>query len=213
MLVLGFDFTDFADWTTWLVVGVGFAVAVLVFVLLSRFRRRRLALATEQEELPWERLLEQLRKRHHDFAGSGSPTDEDVPPEQVLAMLLAQRPGKPNGRATAVSPEVRAMLEKGGDRRSSRRRWGNPTEVYLNSPLLAGQLRGMVINRSAPGLAIFVNREVPPGTTLAIRAVEAPNNLPPVEVAVKYCRRTKRNFIIGCHAPQEIPWNIRGWFG
>jgi hypothetical protein len=203
------------DWATWLIIGVGLAVTVLVFVVLSRVRRRRRreAIALENEELPWERLLELLRKRHRQLAGSDALGDGDLAPEQLLSLLLAQSPGKLGNGAANIPPEVRASLAKGIDRRSSRRRWGNPTEVCLNSHLLASQLRGLVINRSATGLAIFVNREIPPGTALAVRAVEAPSTLPPVQIAVKYCRKTKRNYIIGCHSTEEIPWNIRGWLG
>jgi len=202
------------DWATWVIIGVGLAVTLLVFVVLSRVRRRRReALLLASEDLPWERMLELLRKRHRQLAASGALGDAELPPEQLLSLLLAQTSGKLGNRAAKIPPGLRAALEKGGDRRSSRRRWGNPTEVCLNSHLLASQLRGLVINRSATGLAIFVNREVPPGTALAIRAVEAPSTLPALEIAVKYCRKTRRNYIIGCHSPQEIPWNIRGWLG
>jgi hypothetical protein len=202
------------DWATWAILGVGLAVAVLVFVVLSRFRRRRREfLALANEDLPWERMLELIRKRHRQLAASGALGDGDLPPEQLLSLLLAQCPGNLGNHAAKIPPGVRAALEKGGDRRSSRRRWGNPTEVSLDSGLLARQMRGLVINRSATGLAIFVNQEIPPGTALAIRAVEAPDTLPAVEIAVKYCRKTRRNYLIGCHSPQEIPWNIRGWLG
>jgi hypothetical protein len=111
------------------------------------------------------------------------------------------------------SSQGQLLVKEGAERRSSRRRWGNPTEVNLTSVLFTRPLLGLVINRSVPGLAIFVNQEVPKGTTLTVRAVEAPNSVPPLEVEVKYCRKTKRNYVIGCDAHKEIPWNVRGWLG
>lgn len=215
MLVLGFFEFDLSDWATWLIIGVGIAVTAVVFVLLSKYRRRRrLALQTENEELPWEKLLEQLCSRHRELASSSAPVDDDLEPEEFLSFLLSRTGGKAGAAVASARPRGRTLTAKGGaERRSHRRRWGNPTEVYLNSPGLGGQMRGLVINRSAPGLAIFVNQEVRPGTTLAVRAVEAPNSVPPVEIEVKYCRKTRRNYVIGCHSAQGFPWNVRGWLG
>jgi hypothetical protein len=213
MLPEGFGLAEFARWTTWLTVGVGLTVAVVVFVLLSWYRRR-LAARAANEDLPWDQLLRFMRARHRKIARSGSLGDEQIAPENFLSLLLSTQPAKVGRRAEKTSSQGQLLVKEGiAERRSSRRRWGNPTEVYLDSPLLIGRVRGLVINRSTPGLAIFINQEVPPGSTLTLRAVEAPNSVPPLEVEVKYCRKTKRNYIIGCHAHKEIPWNVRGWLG
>jgi hypothetical protein len=202
---------DLAHWTTWLTLAVGLVVALVVFVLLSRYKRRLLFARAANEDLPWEKLLAHLRSRHRALFGFAPIEDDTMPPEHFLAMLLQQKPG---AKTIDLPPGERKFRESGGvDRRASRRRWGNPTEVYLNSPKLSGLLRGLVINRSAPGLAIFVNEEVPPETMLNIRATEAPSSIPSVEIKVKYCRKTLKNFILGCEAMQEFPWNVRGWFG
>jgi len=202
------------DWATWLTLGVGLAVTVVVFVLLSRYKRRLFLVRAANEDLPWDKLLGYLQSRHRGLVGRETTVNEDMPPEQFLAMMLMPQLGASGPRHVDLSPGERKFHETGGtERRASRRRWGNPTEVLLDSPRSGNCLRGLVINRSGTGLAIFVNEEFQPGATVKIRASEAPASIPSVEVSVKYCRKTRRNFILGCAASQEFPWNIRGWFG
>jgi hypothetical protein len=186
-----------------------------VYLVLSRIKRRRRLLAFASGDLPWEELLELLRARQYELAASGSPPREDMPPDQLLALLLSRLPAKRRRRRRPeVEPEERQHLQSGGaERRSSRRRWGNPTEVSLTSPLWTGGLHGLVINRSAGGLAIFVDEDVMQGTTLTVRPLEAPHYVPSVAFEVKYCRKFRRNFLIGCQSSTEIPWNVLVWFG
>jgi hypothetical protein len=166
-------------------------------------------------DLPWEDLLVMLRARHRELEESGSPPQENLPPDELLALLLSRLPAKRRrGRRPEVPPEEREFLASGGaERRASRRRWGNPTEVCLTSPLRSGPLHGLVINRSAGGLAIFVDEEVPPTTMLTVRPLEAPSYVPSPEIEVKRCRKIGRNYLIGCQASTEIPWNVLVWFG
>jgi len=167
MQVLAYLAFDLSQWTTWLTLGVGLAVGIIVFVVLSRYKHRLLLARLANEDLPWEKLLTHLRKRHRALAGSAGDAEEELQPEDYLSMLLSQHPGKSGLRTADTSPSERQYRERGCvERRTSRRRWGNPTEVYLNSPRIDGTLHGLVINRSAQGLAIFVNQEIPPGTTL-----------------------------------------------
>jgi hypothetical protein len=205
---------DFADWTTWLALGVGLTVAYLVYVVLSRIKARRRQLAFSSGDLPWEDLLEMLRARHRELAESGSPPQENLPPDELLSLLLSRLPAKRRRRRSQAPPEEREYLANGGtERRSSIRRWGNPTEVSLTSALLPGRLHGLVINRSAGGLAIFVDEEVQPATILSVRPREAPSYVPSVQIEVKNCRKVRRNFLIGCQSSTEIPWNVLVWFG
>jgi hypothetical protein len=208
------DFTQFdiTHWSSWLALAVGLTVGVLVFVLLSRYKRRLRFARAANEDLPWEQLLAHLRSRTKALAGSVMTVDDAMPPEQFIGLLLSMPPGKTG--VIEMAPGERRFREDGSlERRSSKRRWGNPTEVYLDSPGRSKRLRGLIVNRSAPGVAIFVNEEVEPGTTFQIRAVEAPKSIPSVDVTVKYCRKTRRNFVIGCHAGQNFPWNVQGWLG
>jgi hypothetical protein len=209
-----FPLFEISNWTTWLAVVVGLTVAVIVFVMLSRYKRRILLARAANEDLPWEKLLDHLRSRGKSLVGADLNVDDAMPPEQFIALLLSLPANKLGKGAIEMAPGERRFREDGTlERRSGKRRWGNPTEVFLDSPRVSKRLRGLIVNRSAPGVAIFVNEEVEPGTTLQIRAVEAPISIPSVDVTVKYCRKTLRNFILGCHAGKDFPWNVRGWFG
>lgn len=207
---LGFELPR---WTTWVDLGVGLAVAFLVYVALSCLKARRRLLAFSSGDLPWEDLLEMLRARHRELAESNSPPQEDLPPDQLLTLLLSRLPAK-RRRPPEVPPDEREYLASGGaERRSSHRRWGNPTEVSLTSALRSTRLHGLVINRSAGGFAIFVDEEIEPTTILTVRPLEAPGYVSSVEIEVKHCRKIRRNYLIGCQSSTEIPWNVLVWFG
>jgi hypothetical protein len=209
---------DFGHWTTWGTLGAGLFVASVVYVVLSRIKRRRRQLAFANGELPWADLLEMLRARHHELEAAGSPPQENLSPDELLNLLLSKLPANrrcpPTDDSPEVPPEELAYLSMGSEnRRSSRRRWGNPTEVSLTSFLWAGDRHGLVINRSTGGFAIFVDRKIEPGSTLTVRPLEAPHYVPSVEIEVKHCRKVRRNYIIGCQASAEVPWNVLAWFG
>ena len=216
---------NLSSWTNWLILGVGTLVTSLVFAILYwrwAFRRTMSLRALEgalqginEEDLPWEQLLQLLRQRGKELAESGTPPEEDLPPEELLKLLLSRLPSMP-GRGQApvmLPPEEEDFLAANPDRRTSRRRWGNPTEIFLNSPLWSKQLHGLVINRSLTGLAIFIDMEIQAGTFLKVRSVEAPYYVPWVEIEVKYTKKAGRNFIMGCQYRAEVPWNVRVWFG
>jgi len=214
MLAQWYPGHNFAHWTTWLAVGVGLAVAALVYVVLSRVKARRRQLAFWSGDLPWKDLLELLRARHGELAASGS-AQENLPPDELLALLLSRLPKRRRRRRQPeVPPEEREYLARGGaEQRSSCRRWGEPTEVWLTSSLSFARLHGLVINRSNGGLAIFTDKEVEPTTILTVRPVEAPSYVPSVEIEVKHCHKVRRQFLIGCQFSTEIPWNVLAWFG
>jgi len=212
---------NFMSWTTWLNLGVGLLVTSLVFALLYwRYFGGRwsgggaAAQALLEDDLPWEDLLHLLRERGRELAASGSPPEDDLPPEELLKLLLSRLPTVPARPAAPVPQEEVDFLASGNaERRTSRRRWGNPTEIFLNSPLWSGPRHGLVINRSGTGRAIFVDHELQQGTFLKVRSVEAPAYVPWVEIEVKNSRKAGRNFIIGCQFRQDVPWNVRVWFG
>jgi hypothetical protein len=212
--VFGFDLTD---WTVWVTLGVGVAAAALVIViavLVGRWRARHRSLnASREEDLPWDDLLELLRTRRRERTEAGLPPDDEMPAEDVLQQLLANLPSQLR-RSTEIPPEELKFLAGGGaEQRASQRRWGNPTEVYLVPLLVLERMHGLVVNRSTGGLAILVDKEVPPGTTLTARPVEAPNSVPAAEIEVRYCRKVGKNFLLGCQFRGEVPWNVRVWFG
>jgi hypothetical protein len=216
MLAQMVEDSDFAYLISWQALAAGTLVASFVFVILGRYaawHRRRLSVSSTEEDLPWEELLELLRQREHELAASGASPENDLPSEELLALLLASLPPKSARRLLQIPAEERAFLEMAMERRSGGRRWGNPTDVYLSSPLLSHRVHGIVINRSTGGLGIFVNEETQAGLVVEVRAVEAPAYVPAAEVEIKYCRKVRRQFILGCQFRSEIPWNVRVWFG
>jgi hypothetical protein len=204
----------FAYGTTSWAVAVGSTVAGLVYVTLRRWvaRRRRLRFSAD-EDLPWEDLLGLLRSRERELAASGKTLDDDLPPDELLALLLSRLPAEA-GRRYELPPDEEEFLKSGGaEKRAGRRRWGNPTEVHVTSVSLGGRLHGIVINRSTGGLGVFIDRKLEAGALAEVRAVEAPGYVPSVQVEVKFCRKIRRHYLVGCQFLQEIPWNVRVWFG
>jgi hypothetical protein len=212
---------NFSNWTKWLILGIGTLVSMLVFgVFYWRWlsaravARKALRGAISEEDLPWEDLLHLLRERGKELAESGSPPQEDLPPEELLQLLLSRVASLPPRPAGPPPPQEEVdFLAANPDRRTSTRRWGNPTEVFLNSALWTKQVHGLVINRSAAGLAVFVDVEIQAGTLLKVRAVEAPYYVPWVDIEIKYSKKVGRNYVMGCQYRFEVPWNVRVWFG
>jgi hypothetical protein len=219
---------------TWMAPVVGVTVAAVVYVLLGYFRRRprRRLGSSREEDLSWEELLESLRLRRREREEAGLAADEDLPPEELFKELLAIRPaealGEPAaavedlksqalggiGRAPAAAPDDLQLQAHGGvERRAGRRRWGNPTEVYVILPPWPGRLHGLVINRSTGGLAILLQQEVPSGTSIKVHSAEAPRSVPSLRLEVRHCRKAGRLFLIGCQFCEDVPWNVRVWFG
>jgi hypothetical protein len=218
--------------TTWLVVGVGVTVAASVYGLLGYVRRlRRLRAGSREVDLSWEDLLEKLRLRRREREKAGPSADEDLLSEELFKELLSTLPaGEPNelaaaledlksqalglGRGPADAPEDLRFLTQGGvERRADWRRWGNPTEVHLTLPHCPDAVHGLVINRSTGGLAVLLQQEVSVGTSIQVRPVEAPRSVPFINVEVRHCRKAGRLCLIGCQFCEEVPWNVRFWFG
>jgi hypothetical protein len=227
MLILGFLGIDFTAWTTWLVLVVGVVVAALVIVLGILFgrwrRRRRVATASREEDLPWDQILELLRQ--HKRGGwqppagppagdeAGLAPEDDMPPEELIKQLRSGLGSMPRASSKAL-PEELQFLETGGvEKRGSRRRWGNPTEVHLFSSAWFGKVHGLVINRSTGGLAIVVDIAIEVGASVQVRSAEAPRYVAAAEVEVRYCRPIGKNFLTGCRFTDDVPWNVRVWFG
>jgi hypothetical protein len=215
MLVVGHVTLGIAVWVAWSALGTGVAVTGLVIgggVILGRLRRRRRQWeASREEDLPWDDLLAMIEKHNQDRAAKGMPPEEVS--EALLTQLVSQLPALPNARPVE-RPEDRDFQESGEtNRRSSRRRWGNPTEIYVRSYLWTGPLHALVVNRSTGGLGIYMDKEAPPGTPLRIRAKEAPESIPLARAEVRHCRKVSGGYFIGCEFVDDVPWNVRVWFG
>jgi hypothetical protein len=116
----------------------------------------------------------------------------------------------------AANAKKRALAQAAGkkERRASLRRHGNPVKVVVANPGSPEQpLEGLVLNRSKGGLQLSVNQSVAVGTVLGVRASEAAENLPWVQVRVKRCRQHDGTWILGCQFVESLPWSVLLLFG
>jgi hypothetical protein len=204
-----------ALWTIWVPVGAGAVVASLVVgggVVYGRWRKgSHLGETSREEDLAWANLLALLEQRNRDRAAAGLPAREVTDAE--LGQLLAKLPALPDPRALELPEDREFELVGGSERRSGRRRWGNPTDVHLRSLLWADNMHGLVVNRSTGGLGIFADKDVPAGTPMNVLAVEAPAYVPAVLVDVRHSLKVGKGFLLGCQFTADVPWNARVWFG
>jgi hypothetical protein len=191
------------DWVIWASLGAGLGVTGLVFALGVRFPvgRRRRKSGMREEELPWEELLGLLKERYR----GKSAADETLSSDELIDLLLADLPN-------TLAPEG-VDWRPAGDRRRARRRWANPVEVTVISPFHDKPIQGLVINRSVGGMAILTDVEFAPDTILAVRPVEAPEGVGYADVCVRHSRLASRLWIVGCQYKNELPWNVKVWFG
>ncbi len=100
------------------------------------------------------------------------------------------------------------------DRRGSARREGQPVRVMLASNTFRnGAGDGYVIDRSTGGLKLATQSAVPPGTTVQVRAVDAPDTVGFVTVIVRSCRKNADFYELGCEFEKTPPWNVLLLFG
>lgn len=100
------------------------------------------------------------------------------------------------------------------DRRGSVRREGQPVRVVLAANAFRnGVADGYVIDRSTGGLKIASQVAVAPGSTLQVRAVDAPDTIGFVTVIVRSCRKSDDHYEFGCEFEKTPPWNVLLLFG
>lgn len=100
------------------------------------------------------------------------------------------------------------------DRRGAVRREGQPVRVILAANTFRnGAADGYVIDRSTGGLKIVSQDAVAPGSTLQVRAVDAPDTVGFVTLIVRSCRKASDHYEIGCEFEKTPPWNVLLLFG
>ncbi len=100
------------------------------------------------------------------------------------------------------------------DRRGAVRREGQPVRVSLAATSFRnGVADGYVIDRSTGGLKVAIQVAVAPGTTMQIRAVDAPDTIGFVTLLVRSCRKTDDHYELGCEFEKTPPWNVLLLFG
>jgi hypothetical protein len=105
-------------------------------------------------------------------------------------------------------------VETVGDRRENLRREGAPVKVHLSSPSFKKKTNyGYVVDRSTGGLRIAMTMAMAPGSSLMIKADNAPETTPWVSVIVRNCRNAGQHFELGCEFEQTPPWSVLLLFG
>jgi hypothetical protein len=100
------------------------------------------------------------------------------------------------------------------DRREAVRREGPPVRVLLASPIFRnGVTDGFVLDRSTGGLRVAMSLAMAPGSTLQVKAVNAPDTIGYVTVIVRSCRKNNDFYELGCEFDKTPPWNVLLLFG
>ena len=100
------------------------------------------------------------------------------------------------------------------DRRGAVRRQGAVVRVVLASQTFRnGVADGYVLDRSTGGLKLASQTGMAPGSTLQVRAADAPDTVGFVTVIVRSCRKNADHYELGCEFEKTPPWNILLLFG
>jgi hypothetical protein len=201
----------------WMPVTAGLLAGSLTFVAARMaFRRARFRwFLPDEENLPWGDLLNLLKERYNTSAGSEAA--DNLPPEELCRLLLGELASRGPGAGTAAGAAITladADARFGGhERRTSRRRWLNPIPVTYFAPMREHALHGIIINRSTGGFALLADFDFVAGTKLVVRALDAPEGVPAINVEVRHARKAGSMWLLGCQYTQEVPWNVKVWFG
>ena len=197
------------SWVAWVSVASGVVVCGLVIKTGRAVLRRRRA--TNDDDAPWEPLLDLLKERYR--GENGAAYVDSMTPEELFQGILAELPRLKRQRPPGHDFEEVDVLPAGIERRTSRRRWCNPISVSFYTARDDMPRRGIVINRSSGGLGILVDHDLPADETLFVRAVEAPESVPVAQVKVRHSRRAGRMHLLGCQYCEDLPLNVTDWFG
>jgi hypothetical protein len=126
----------------------------------------------------------------------------------VTSFITRKPAKKPN-----LPPDPYAMgttLEQ----RGAHRRKGNPIGVQITDADGKGEpIHGVIINRSAGGLGLEMDRPIDVNTTVSVRVVNAPVTVPWIQVQVRSCRQHENGWLLGCQFLKPPPWSIMLLFG
>jgi hypothetical protein len=137
------------------------------------------------------------------------PPEPKEPPPSSQIPLGNANPLTADKTANWAPPE-----QAYGDRRGAVRREGQPVRVLLASPTFRnGVSDGYVLDRSTGGLKIATQAAVAPGTSLQVRASNAPDTVGFVTVVVRSCRQNGEFYEVGCEFEKTPPWNVLLLFG
>ena len=101
----------------------------------------------------------------------------------------------------------------GHDRRKSTRRGGPVTAVGVAHTPGGQAEEGVVVDRSAGGLCVALDRPYPDGTTLYLRPEATAADCPWVATVVRHCRGCQDYYLAGVEFPAALPLNVLLQFG
>jgi len=127
---------------------------------------------------------------------------------------LADRPphDPDDGRDRALADYWEPNTPDPRGRRQTFRRGGPPTPVVCTAAAARPQ-PGWVLDRSAAGLRLAVGRPAEPGAVLRVVPRGAPAVTRAVAVEVRWCRRAKDHYQLGCRFPEAPPPDVLVLFG
>jgi hypothetical protein len=131
-----------------------------------------------------------------------------------FSVLGRRRPARPAPGQAQVTylREDAAQHGMGEERRRSPRRGGNPTAVQVKYRRVE-PFEALVVDRSAGGLSLLMDRELEAGLILSIRVVQAPPQVPWVDVKTVHSRPVGERFQIGCQFVAPPPMSVLLFFG
>jgi hypothetical protein len=176
-----------------------FIGGIILSTRVSNYLRGR-QLAVEEADVPWEELVDLLRAHNEGIPEAEQAVSED----ELLRSLLDE---------SRVFNKKQKLAPSTTDRRRNRRRWLNPIEVDIISPFHEQPLHGLIVNRSAGGLAILADIVFDAGAVLRVRRVDAPPEVDYIEVCVRNTRAASHLWVMGCQYKDEIPLQSKAWFG
>jgi hypothetical protein len=124
---------------------------------------------------------------------------------------LGPPPAKVDGSANQADPFVHGSATE--HRRALRRRGKTVRVLVSNADAKEEPWEGWVIDRSVGGLCISLNRAIDSETVLSVRAADAPDTIPWVQITVRSCRQEKKYWELGCQFVRTPPWNVMLLFG
>jgi PilZ domain len=131
------------------------------------------------------------------------------PAKLAAAKVAATKPPPGERELNWDTPE-----QSYADRRGSVRREGQPVRVILTAAAFRnGVADGYVIDRSTGGLKIAAQVAVATGSTVQVRAVDAPDTIGFITVIVRSCRKAEDHYEFGCEFEKTPPWNVLLLFG
>jgi hypothetical protein len=128
----------------------------------------------------------------------------------------ARASGPPSSRRGQDDAPTRDPFVFGSaaERRVALRRRGNPKEIMVSdAEVKEAPFQAWVVDRSTGGLCLSLGEEIPVGKVLSVRALNAPDTIPWVQIEVRSCRHEDDGWEAGCQFLKTPSWSVMLLFG